>query len=63
VREGRCIGVLGMSPDVTESDIRDILSEFGPIEKVQIDSDKITTQQSKGYAYVIMIFKECAAEV
>jgi cold-inducible RNA-binding protein len=48
-----------LSFDVTENDIRDILSKHGPVEEVKVIMDK-TTGRARGFAFATMSTEEGA---
>jgi cold-inducible RNA-binding protein len=48
-----------LSFDVTESDLRDMLSEHGPVNEVNVIMDKVTGRP-RGFAFVTMNTEEGA---
>jgi RNA recognition motif-containing protein len=48
-----------LSSDVTENDLRDMLSKHGPVDEIKIIMDKVTGQP-RGFAFATMNTEEGA---
>ena len=53
------IYVGNLSSDVTENDLRDMLSKHGPVDEIKVIMDKVTGQP-RGFAFATMNTEEGA---
>lgn len=60
-KEGRCLGVFGLSLYTQERDLRDFFGQYGPMDQVQVVYDH-QTGRSRGFGFIYFRNKEDAVE-